>query len=125
MSVVSEVLKQSVTEKTLEKGGLFLTLMAVLYIGYNIYETSSEKERDLILNNLTSISQQQLNIQESIKEINENIFESRVKNDLIMTQITNMERITSKFIYYDKQKNVIVIKTPQGDLVTINTIGEQ
>lgn len=125
MSVVSEVLKQSVTEKTLEKGGLFLTLMAVLYIGYNIYETSSEKERDLILNNLTSISQQQLNIQESIKEINENIFESRVKNDLIMTQITNMERNTSKFIYYDKQKNVIVIKTPQGDLVTINTIGEQ
>lgn len=125
MSVVSEVLKQSVTEKTLEKGGLFLTLMAVLYIGYNIYETSSEKERDLILNNLTSISQQQLNIQESIKEINENIFESRVKNDLIMTQITNMERNTSKFIYYDRQKNVIVIKTPQGDLVTINTIGEQ
>ena len=52
-------------------------------------------------------------------------FESRVKNDLIMTQITNMERNTSKFIYYDKQKNVIVIKTPQGDLVTINTIGEQ
>lgn len=125
MSVVSEVLKQSVTEKTLEKGGLFLTLMAVLYIGYNIYETSSEKERDLILNNLTSISQQQLNIQESIKEINENIFESRVKNDLIMTQVTSMERNTSKFIYYDKKKNVIVIKTPQGDLVTINTIGEQ
>lgn len=123
MTVVSSVLSQSITEKTVEKGGLFLALMAVLYIGYSVYETSSEKERDLILNSLTSISQQQLTIQESIKEINENIFESRVRNDLIMTQISSLERNTSRFVYYDKPSRVLVIKTPEGDLISIPTQG--
>ena len=52
---VGAVLKHSITEKSVEKGGLFIALMAVLYIGYNIYETSSEKERDLILSSLASI----------------------------------------------------------------------
>lgn len=122
---VGEVLKQSITEKSVEKGGLFIALMAVLYIGYNIYETSSEKERDLILSSLASISQQQLSIQESVKDINDNLFESRVKSDLVLSKVTAIEAATNKFIYFNKDRNILVIKTPDGDLINIHTQAEE
>lgn len=121
---VSAVLKQSITEKSVEKGGLFVALMAVLYIGYNIYETSSEKERDLILSNLASISQQQLSIQETVKDINNNIYESRVKSDLVVSKIENLERVMNRFVYYNKEQNLLVVKTPDGALVNIRTHGD-
>lgn len=122
---VGEVLNQPITEKAIEKGGLFVALMAVLYIGYNIYETSSEKERDLILSSLASISQQQLSIQESVKDINDNLFESRVKSDLVLSKVTAIEKATNKFIYFNKDRNILVIKTPDGDLVSIQTQPEE
>lgn len=122
---VGEVLNQPITEKAIEKGGLFVALMAVLYIGYNIYETSSEKERDLILSSLASISQQQLSIQESVKDINDNIFESRVKSDLVLSKVSAIEKATNKFIYFNKDRNILVIKTPDGDLVSIQTQPEE
>lgn len=125
MSVVSEVLKHTITEKTLEKGGLFMALMAVLYIGYTVYDTSTSKERDLILSNLASISQQQLSIQEAVKDINENLFESRVKNDLVLSKVSAIEQVTNKFIYFNKERNTLVIKTPDGELVTVQTKEEK
>lgn len=124
MSVV-EVLKQPITEKAMEKGGLFIALMAVLYIGYNIYETSSEKERDLILSSLASISQQQLSIQETVKDINKNIYESRIKSDLVVSKIENLERVMNRFVYYNKEQNLLVVKTPDGDLLNIKTHTEE
>ena len=122
---VGAVLKQSITEKSIEKGGLFIALMAVLYIGYNIYETSSEKERDLILSSLSAISQQQLSIQESVKDINDNLFESRVKSDLVLSKVSAIEAATNKFIYFNKDRNILVIKTPDGDLINIHTQAEE
>ncbi len=122
---VGEVLKQSITEKSIEKGGLFIALMAVLYIGYNIYETSSEKERDLILSSLASISQQQLSIQETVKDINKNIYESRIKSDLVVSKIENLERVMNRFVYYNKEQNLLVVKTPDGDLINIKTQTEE
>ena len=122
---VGEVLKQSITEKSVEKGGLFIALMAVLYIGYSIYETSSEKERDLILSSLASISQQQLSIQETVKDINNNIYESRVKSDLVVSKIENLERVMNRFVYYNKEQNLLVVKTPDGDLLNIRTHTEE
>ena len=121
MSVVSEVLKQSITEKTVEKGGLFMALMAVLYIGYTIYDTSTEKERDLILTNLASISQQQLSIQEAVLDINDNLFESRVKSDLVLSMVSAIEKATNQFIYYNKDRSTLVSKTPDGEQITIQT----
>lgn len=122
---VGEVLKQPIAEKAMEKGGLFIALMAVLYIGYNIYETSSEKERDLILSSLASISQQQLSIQETVKDINKNIYEGRVKSDLVLSKVSAIEKATNKFIYFNKDRNILVIKTPDGDLVNIQTQTEE
>lgn len=122
---VGEVLKQPISEKVMEKGGLFIALMAVLYIGYNIYETSSEKERDLILSSLASISQQQLSIQETVKDINKNIYESRVKSDLVVSKIENLERVMNRFVYYNKEQNLLVVKTPDGDLINIRTQTEE
>lgn len=122
---VGEVLKQSITEKSVEKGGLFIALMAVLYIGYSIYETSSEKERDLILSSLASISQQQLSIQETVKDINKNIYESRIKSDLVVSKIENLERVMNRFVYYNKEQNLLVVKTPDGDLINIRTQTEE
>src|SRR5690554_6336850 len=118
---VGEVLKQSITEKSVEKGGLFIVLLAVLYIGYSIYETSSEKERDLIFSSLASISQQQLSIQETVKDINKNIYESRIKSDLVVSKIEDLERTMNRFVYYNKEQNLLVVKTPDGDLVNIRT----
>lgn len=122
---VGEVLKQSITEKSVEKGGLFIALMAVLYIGYNIYETSSEKERDLILSSLASISQQQLSIQETVKDINKNIYDSRVKSDLVVSKIDGLERAMNRFVYFNKEQKLLVVKTPDGDLVSIQTQSEE
>ena len=122
---VGEVLKHSMTEKSVEKGGLFIALMAVLYIGYSIYETSSEKERDLILSSLASISQQQLSIQETVKDINKNIYESRIKSDLVVSKIEDLERTMNRFVYYNKEQNLLVVKTPDGDLVNIRTSTEE
>ncbi len=124
MSVV-EVLKQPIAEKAMEKGGLFIALMAVLFIGYNIYETSSEKERDLILSNLSAISQQQLSIQETVKDINTNIYESRIKSDLVVSKIESLERTMNRFVYYNKEQNLLVVKTPDGDLINIKTQTEE
>ena len=122
---VGAVLKHSITEKSIEKGGLFIALMAVLYIGYSIYETSSEKERDLILSNLASISQQQLSIQESVRDINDNLFESRIKSDLVLSKVSAIERATNQFIYFNKDRNTLVIKTPDGELISIQTQSEE
>ena len=124
MSVV-EVLKQPIAEKAMEKGGLFIALMAVLYIGYNIYETSSEKERDLILSSLSAISQQQLSIQETVKDINTNIYESRIKSDLVVSKIESLERTMNRFVYYNQEQNLLVVKTPDGDLLNIRTHTEE
>ena len=122
---VAEVLKQPIAEKAMEKGGLFIALMAVLYIGYNVYETSSEKERDLILTSLASISQQQLSIQETVKDINKNIHESRIKSDLVVSKIESLERVMNRFVYYNKEQNLLVVKTPDGDLLNIRTHTEE
>lgn len=122
---VGEVLKQPIAEKAMEKGGLFIALMAVLYIGYNIYETSSEKERDLILSSLASISQQQLSIQETVKDINKNIYESRIKSDLVVSKIDSLEKTMNRFVYYSKEQNLLVVKTPDGDLINIRTQTEE
>lgn len=102
-----------------------MALMAVLYIGYTVYDTSTSKERDLILSNLASISQQQLSIQEAVKDINENLFESRVKNDLVLSKVSAIEQVTNKFIYFNKERNTLVIKTPDGELVTVQTKEEK
>ena len=99
--------------------------MAVLYIGYNIYETSSEKERDLILSNLSSISQQQLNIQESIRDINLNIYDSRVKSDLVVSKIDGLERTMNRFVYFNREQSLLVIKTPDGEMINIQTQTEE
>ena len=39
----------------MEKGGLFIVLMAVLYLGYNIYQTSSENQQKMVLQQLAAI----------------------------------------------------------------------
>ena len=62
-----------------------------------------------------------LSIQETVKDINKNIYESRIKSDLVVSKIEDLERTMNRFVYYNKEQNLLVVKTPDGDLVNIRT----
>ena len=75
----------------MEKGGLFIVLMAVLYLGYNIYQTSSENQQKMVLQQLAAISQQQITLQQNMATVQATVTSSRESTQDVLRKIEGIE----------------------------------
>lgn len=62
----------------LEKGGLFVILVLVLVMGYQIFLKSKEQDDKLIISQLAAISQQQVTLQQSLTNMHTAVADNTV-----------------------------------------------
>lgn len=104
----------------MEKGGLFIVLMAVLYLGYNIYQTSSENQQKMVLQQLAAISQQQITLQQNMATVQATVISSRESTQDILRKIEGIENTMMRYVYYDEGSNTLVLRTPGRDSTVVN-----
>ena len=104
----------------MEKGGLFIVLMAVLYLGYNIYQTSSENQQKMVLQQLAAISQQQITLQQNMATVQATVLSSRESTQDILRKIEGIENTMMRYVYYDEGSNTLVLRTPGRDSTVVN-----
>ena len=104
----------------MEKGGLFIVLMAVLYLGYNIYQTSSENQQKMVLQQLAAISQQQITLQQNMATVQATVLSSRESTQDVLRKIEGIENTMMRYVYYDEGSNTLVLRTPGGDSTVVN-----
>ena len=104
----------------MEKGGLFVVLMAVLYLGYNIYQTSNENQQKMVLQQLAAISQQQTTLQQNMATVQSTVLASRESTQDILRKIEGIEDTMMRYVYYDEKSNTLVLRTPGRDSTVVN-----
>lgn len=104
----------------MEKGGLFIVLMAVLYLGYNIYQTSSENQQKMVLQQLAAISQQQITLQQNMATVQATVLSSRESTQDVLRKIEGIENTMMRYVYYDEGSNTLVLRTPGRDSAVVN-----
>ena len=104
----------------MEKGGLFIVLMAVLYLGYNIYQTSSENQQKMVLQQLAAISQQQITLQQNMATVQDTVLSSRESTQDVLRKIEGIENTMMRYVYYDEGSNTLVLRTPGRDSTVVN-----
>ena len=104
----------------MEKGGLFIVLMAVLYLGYNIYQTSSENQQKMVLQQLATISQQQVTLQQNMAAVQATVTSSRESTQDVLRKIEGIENTMMRYVYYDEGSNTLVLRTPGRDSTVVN-----
>ena len=104
----------------MEKGGLFIVLMAVLYLGYNIYQTSSENQQKMVLQQLAAISQQQITLQQNMATVQATVLSSRESTQDILRKIEGIENTMMRYVYYDEGSNTLILRTPGRDSTVVN-----
>ena len=104
----------------MEKGGLFIVLMAVLYLGYNIYQTSNENQQKMVLQQLAAISQQQITLQQNMATVQSTVLSSRESTQDILRKIEGIENTMMRYVYYDEGSNTLVLRTPGRDSTVVN-----
>ena len=104
----------------MEKGGLFIVLMAVLYLGYNIYQTSSENQQKMVLQQLAAISQQQITLQQNMATVQATVLSSRESTQDVLRKIEGIENTMMRYVYYDEGSNTLVLRTPGRDSTVLN-----
>ena len=104
----------------MEKGGLFIVLMAVLYLGYNIYQTSSENQQKMVLQQLAAISQQQITLQQNMATVPATVLSSRESTQDVLRKIEGIENTMMRYVYYDEGSNTLVLRTPGRDSAVVN-----
>ena len=104
----------------MEKGGLFIVLMAVLYLGYNIYQTSSENQQKMVLQQLAAISQQQITLQQNMATVQATVTSSRESTQDVLRKIEGIENTMMRYVYYDEGSNTLVLRTPGRDSTVVN-----
>lgn len=104
----------------MEKGGLFIVLMAVLYLGYNIYQTSSENQQKMVLQQLAAISQQQITLQQNMATVQATVTSSRESTQDVLRKIEGIENTMMRYVYYDEGSSTLVLRTPGRDSTVVN-----
>ena len=104
----------------MEKGGLFIVLMAVLYLGYNIYQTSSENQQKMVLQQLAAISQQQITLQQNMATVQATVLSNRESTQDVLRKIEGIENTMMRYVYYDEGSNTLVLRTPGRDSTVVN-----
>lgn len=104
----------------MEKGGLFIVLMAVLYLGYNIYQTSNENQQKMVLQQLAAISQQQITLQQNMATVQSTVLASRESTQDILRKIEGIEDTMMRYVHYDEKSNTLVLRTPGRDSTVVN-----
>lgn len=104
----------------MEKGGLFVVLMAVLYLGYNIYQTSNETQQKMVLQQLAAISQQQITLQQNMATVQATVTSSRESTQDVLRKIEGIENTMMRYVYYDERSNTLVLRTPGRDSTVVN-----
>ena len=104
----------------MEKGGLFIVLMAVLYLGYNIYQTSSENQQKMVLQQLAAISQQQITLQQNMATVQATVISSRESTQDVLRKIEGIENTMMRYVYYDEGSSTLVLRTPGRDSTVVN-----
>lgn len=111
---VGEVVARSAA---LEKGGLFVVLLVVLYMGYNIFQTTSEADKNdqkLILTQLTTIAQQQLTMQQSLTNTQASVQASQDATRDVLRKMEQIENTMLRYVYYNDANGTLVIRTPDA-----------
>lgn len=97
----------------LEKGGLFIILLVVLYFGRDIYLEGQRREDTLILGQLGSISQQQVTLQQTIANMQASVQQNMSANADILNKLEGIENNMVQFVYVTETH--LVLRTPKSD----------
>ncbi|QWY14045.1 integral component of membrane [Aeromonas phage pAh6.2TG] len=114
MTTPLQTLEDSVKKvSALEKGGLFVILLVVLYFGRDIYLKGQEREEALIIGQLGAIAQQQMTLQQSLANMQATVQQSATANSAIMEKLEGIENNMVQFVYATETH--LVLRTPKSD----------
>lgn len=97
----------------LEKGGLFVILLVVLYMGYNIYLSNNGREKTIVADRLGVIAQQQLNLQSSLTNVQNTANVNRDDTRSILAKIDGIEKTMIRYVHVSG--NELILRTPDAD----------
>ena len=95
-----------------EKGGLFVVLVIVLFLGYDVYTKGQEQEKTLITNQLAVISSQQVALQRAIDDMRRVAGESLEHNRAAFLRLEALEGTALSYVY--NTDDHIVFRTPKS-----------
>ena len=105
---------------SIEKGGLFVVLIVVLFMGYDIYTKGQEREEALIISQLATISQQQDTLQRTLINTQASIADGARANQNLLAKLERIETTMIQYVYATDQE--IVLRAPKsagGQLIKI------
>ena len=98
----------------LEKGGLFVILVLVLVMGYQIFLKSKEQDDKLIISQLAAISQQQITLQQSLTNMHTAVTDNTDATKNVMRKIETIENTMVQFVYVDSTHLMLRATAAQG-----------
>ena len=98
----------------LEKGGLFVILVLVLVMGYQIFLKSKEQDDKLIISQLAAISQQQVTLQQSLSNMYTAVANNTDATKNVIRKIEAIESTMVQFVYVDSNHLVLRAPAAQG-----------
>ena len=98
----------------LEKGGLFVILVLVLVMGYQIFLKSKEQDDKLIISQLAAISQQQITLQQSLTNMHTAVADNTDATKDVMRKIETIENTMVQFVYVDSTHLMLRAPAAQG-----------
>lgn len=98
----------------LEKGGLFVILVLVLVMGYQIFLKSKEQDDKLIISQLAAISQQQVTLQQSLTNMYTAVANNTDATKNVMRKIETIENTMVQFVYVDNTHLMLRAPAAQG-----------
>ena len=98
----------------LEKGGLFVILVLVLVMGYQIFLKSKEQDDKLIISQLAAISQQQITLQQSLTNMHTAVADNTDATKNVMRKIETIENTMVQFVYVDSTHLMLRAPATQG-----------
>ncbi|AHJ10574.1 hypothetical protein Spp001_66 [Shewanella phage Spp001] len=95
-----------------EKGGLFVVLVLVLLLGYDLYSKGQERDEARLTEQLQLISHQQTSLQRAIDDMRLATAQSQEHNRSMATRLDTLEGTALSYVYTTEDH--LIVKTPKS-----------
>lgn len=95
---------------SVDRGGVFIVLVLFMYFAFGVYQQDKESEKTLIIAQLTTISQQQSSLQQSLSNMQTMVLAGQASTAEVLKRVEQFEdKVLVHVLTTDKY---LVVRTP-------------
>ncbi|ARM70594.1 hypothetical protein HOR75_gp68 [Shewanella phage SppYZU05] len=95
-----------------EKGGLFVVLVLVLLLGYDLYTKGQERDEARLTEQLQLIAHQQTSLQRAIDDMRAATMQSQEHNRSMASRLDSLEGTALSYVYTTEEH--LIVKAPKS-----------